>query len=328
MSWKDLLQKEGSELVLPWFGFPEVHNARRTWTVKKWPSEHGWYRFRAAGGRFIDVLEDVIVDPDPEYGNDHRQFGYLVGNRFIWDRSQIDPNPAKLLEQTVPAYCVEPGLERFTRAVVVSDRAGHIVYLGQEFPIGPEPEVIRAYQDRAADLNGIKNVIPALDLAFRWVSQQRDWVEKRREELALLRIEEERKREEEERLQQAMKDAGTSIGRRVLAVRDFETAAREALRVSGAELLDVRDSRNRNEMIVQYRIEHRRLECVVDKVTMRIIDSGICLTAHDGVKGDTRFTLESLPGVVLEAIRGNKLVVYRHVDGDPGGNNGDDDDDW
>jgi hypothetical protein len=41
------------------------------------------------------------------------------------------------------------------------------------------------------------------------------------------------------------------------------------------------------------------------------------------VKGDTRFTLESLPTVVGEAIRTGKLVVYRHVDGDRGY-----DDDW
>jgi hypothetical protein len=54
---------------------------------------------------------------------------------------------------------------------------------------------------------------------------------------------------------------------------------------------------------------------------LRIIDSGICLTAHyddpefeAGTKGDGFFTLESLPSVIREAQRDGKLVVYRHVD--------------
>jgi hypothetical protein len=51
---------------------------------------------------------------------------------------------------------------------------------------------------------------------------------------------------------------------------------------------------------------------------MHIVDAGICLDDHRGTKGDTRFTLESLPAVVGEAIRGGKLVVWRHVAGDPG----------
>jgi hypothetical protein len=56
-----------------------------------------------------------------------------------------------------------------------------------------------------------------------------------------------------------------------------------------------------------------------------VVDSGICLQDHrTGVKGDTRFTLESLPTVIGEAIRTGKLVVYRHVDGDRDYDN----DDW
>jgi len=114
-----------------------------------------------------------------------------------------------------------------------------------------------------------------------------------------------------------MKDAGTAVGRRVLAARDFETAAREALKISGAELLDTRPSHNKAEMVVQYRFRERRLECVVDKATMRVLDAGVCLTDHGtGVKGDRLFTLESLPGVIGEAMNLNKLVVWRHLDGD------------
>jgi hypothetical protein len=55
---------------------------------------------------------------------------------------------------------------------------------------------------------------------------------------------------------------------------------------------------------------------VVHAPTLRIVDAGICLEAHvTGERGDNRFTLESLPAVLEEAIRTNRLVVFRHVDG-------------
>ena len=50
---------------------------------------------------------------------------------------------------------------------------------------------------------------------------------------------------------------------------------------------------------------------------LRIVDAGICLNdyAH-GTKGDTLFTLESLPAVIDEAIRTDQLVVFRHAEGE------------
>lgn len=82
---------------------------------------------------------------------------------------------------------------------------------------------------------------------------------------------------------------------------------------------------------MQYRSQARRLECTCDG-TMRIIDAGVCLTDHvTGRKGDALLTLESLPSVIREALQEGKLVVWRHVAGDPGYNAQDDDDqndDW
>jgi hypothetical protein len=111
-----------------------------------------------------------------------------------------------------------------------------------------------------------------------------------------------------------MRNMGTGLGRRTLAAHDFETAARAALGVGGAVFLDARQGRVPNEMVVQYRINNQRLECVCDKNTLQITDAGICLEDHyTGEKGDTYFSLESLPAVVNEAIRRDKLVVWRHV---------------
>jgi hypothetical protein len=323
MGWQDLLASDDDKKTLPWTGGRQIHYRERTWTIEgRLPDEHGWYSFRVSGGRKAEL--DSPADPDPDFENGHKLAkGYLVGDRLISDDARVDPDPAKLVEQTVPVFLVEPGLDRFARAVAARTRGG-LVYIRQEFPQGPEAAVQMAYQDRKDSVIHVAGVAPALDLAFRWLSQQRLAAEEREREMVRIRAEEERKRAEAERLKQAIKDSGTGAGRRALAQRDFSAAAKAALALTGAELLDARPSYNRHEMVVQYRFRNRRLECVVDKDTLRVVDSGICLQDHHtGVKGDTRFTLESLPTVVGEAIRTGKLVVYRHVDGDRGY-----DDDW
>lgn len=326
MGWQDLLAAEDDKMVLPWTGGRQIHDAQRTWTIHgRLPDEHGWYLFSISGGRKAELKGPA--DCDPEYVEGHKLAkGYLVGDRLIPDDARVDPDPTKLIEQTVPVHIVEPGLDRFARAVTARSRGG-LVYMYQEFPQGPEGAVQAAYQDRKDSVDHVVGVTPALDLAFRWVSRQRLLAEERERERERIRVEEERKRVEAERLKQAMKDAGTGAGRRALAQRDFMAAAKAALALTGAELLDARPSYNRREMVVQYRFRNRRLECVVDKDSMRVVDSGICLTDHHtGVKGDTRFTLESLPTVVGEAMRTGKLVVYRHVDGDRDYNWDDEDD--
>lgn len=314
MGWQDLLD-DGGEKVLPWLGGNKVFSQDREWTLKgRWPREHGWYSFNTSGGRIARLAHREPMPVDPEYTeNLPLRQGYLVGDRFIPDDARVDPDPAKLILQTEPVFCVEIGLERFTRATVARDRVGRLIYVQQEWPQGPEADVLVAYQDRLDSVGHITGVTPALDLAFRWISYQRAAAEARAAELERLRAEEEAKAAEAERVRRLLAQVGTAVGRRELAAQDFETAARMALRQGNAELLDVRPSRTRGEMVVQYIFRHRRLECVVDARTLRIIDAGVCLDNHAGTKGDTFFTLESLPGVIGEAIDRNKLVVWRHA---------------
>ena len=242
MSWEDLLD-EGSERVLPWYGFRRVHDAERSWVRQgRRPPEHGWYRFKTEGGRNATLLSDELQDLCPSWADNQPQIrGYLVGDHFIPDN--VEPGAVELVQ----VYCVELGLERFARATIVRDREGRLVYISQEFPQGPEEEVRRAFQDRQDNLAPIANVTPALSLAFRWIWHLREEQEELRRELARIRAEEEAKREAQEKFDKAVKDAGSAVGRRVLATQDFELAAKEALRVSGAELLDVRDSAQRGE---------------------------------------------------------------------------------
>jgi len=316
MGWQDFLTPEGGdERVLPWIGGRTVTDGARTWNIQgRTPNEHGWYTFKTTGGRKASLVGPA--EPDFEFENGRPTVrGYLVGDRMIPDSARVDPNPEKLIEQTEPVFIVEPGLDRFTRATAV--RVGDaLVFLRLEFPDGPEAEALAAYQNRKDTIGDLTGVTPALDLAFRWITIQREKAEERRREMERIRAEEEAKRALEERRQQAMKDIGTAVGRRVMAEVDFEAAARAALRLSGAELLDTRQSYNRNNMVVQYRFRGRRLECEVDKKTLRIVDAGVCLDDHRGEKGDTYFTLESLPAVIGQAMAEHRLVVWRHLAGD------------
>jgi hypothetical protein len=316
MGWEDLLTPAGGEeRVLPWVGGRKVTDGRRTWSIKgRQPAEFGWYTFRTSGGRKASLVGPADMDMEFEEGRTLVK-GYLAGDRLIPDDARVDPDPDKLVDQTESVFLVEPGLDRFTRATAV--RVGDaLIYLRMEFPDGPEAEVQAAYQDRKDGIGGISGVTPALDLAFRWTSYQRVRAEERRVEMERIRVEEEARTAAEAKREEALKSIGTAVGRRQLAEHDFEAAARAALAISGADLLDHRQSYNRNNMVVQYRFRGRRLECEVDKRTLRIVDAGVCLDDHRGEKGDTYFTLESLPGVIKEAMDRRKLVVWRHVDGD------------
>jgi hypothetical protein len=252
------------------------------------------------------LKEEALLDSD--YGDGWpREIGYLVGNRIVPWESAVPFILDNLILNSTTIHLAEPGIDRFTLVEAVVDPDGRFIYKQELFPRGPEDEVRRAFVDRKDSVDDIADVNPALDLAFRFATKQRQIIEERRAEL-------ERKRLEEERREQARRSLGTGLGRRELAAVDFRTAAQAALKVGGAELIDTRESRVQREMIVQYRFENYRLECVVERETLRIVDSGICLEDHHTrERGDTYFTLESLPPVVREAIREDKLVIYRHV---------------
>jgi len=311
MGWKDLLQKAGETLVFPWIGGRTLRRESRMWTLDgPSPNEHGWCVF-ALEGRRAKLFGRT--DPVPEALSRITQ-GYLVGDRLIPDGIWVNPDPAKIIDFSERVWLVEPGLDRFVRVSAGrTHEDGPLVYKSQEMPFGPENDVLSAYLDQKTSVEDVPGVSPALDAAFRMESWQRTEIERRRVEAERRRREEEERRAKEERRQQLIEQLGDGAGRREMARVDFAEAARAALAVGGAVFVDHRMSPQRHEMIVRYRLDGRRFECTCDSRTMQIIDAGVCLTDHDtGERGDTFFTLESLPAVIREAERLGVLHVFRH----------------
>ncbi len=314
MSWRDLLQTDNETLVSPWVGGRSLRSEARTWSIEgDPPREHGWYIFNLNGRKAR--FGGSRVEPDISVLR-HCLVGYLVGDRLILDGIEGDPDPTKFPTFSLRVHLVEDGLDRFARIRAgCMYEGGPLVYCNQEMPLGPEEDALRAYLDRSPSIKDFRGVPPALDAAFRIESWRREETDRRRLELERLRREEEERRLLEERRQEIVRQLGDGIGRRRMAQFDFAEAARSALSVGGAEFLDHRRAYHTGEMVVRFRLLGRRFECTCDERTLRIIDSGICLTNEaTGEKGDTRFTLESFPSVIMEADREGKLVVYRHVD--------------
>jgi hypothetical protein len=278
------------------------------------PAEHGWVRF-SVGGRTARVQE--VCDPEPEQLK-YREVGYLVGDRLV---SASQRKLASFKSETERVHLIEPGLDRFVRVSAgrVSED-GPLVYIQQEMPLGPEFEVQTAFLDGKDTLADIREVSPALDVAFTLERWRRLEAERRRRELAERLQREEEERQRETRRREIAEQLGDGAGRRALAQEDFGTAARAALAVGEAEYLDHRQAPRRNEMVVRFRMGGRRYECTCDARTLQIIDAGICLTAHyddtdfaGGTRGDAWLSLESLPPVIRQAEREGRLVVFRHV---------------
>jgi hypothetical protein len=311
MGWKDLLQATDETVVSPWVGGRALQTWDRTFRIEgRMPPEHGWHvfsvnsrklRWKEATDAPFDTLKDVVR-------------GYLVGDLLVPESAaRVEYDLASLVGRFERVHLVEPGLDKFVRVSVGRTfESGPYIYEGQEMPLGPEDNVLQAFLDEVKSVDGVAGVPPALDAAFRVESWIRVETEKRRRE-------ERERREREERMLRAIEMVGTGQGRRELAQEDFGEAARAALAVGGASYLDHRQSTQRDEMVVRFRLDDRRYECTCGR-DLRIIDSGICLTAHyddpnfaSGTEGDTWFTLESLPGVIREANNRHALVVYRHA---------------
>jgi hypothetical protein len=311
MGWRDLLQTGDEKVTLPWLGGGTLYSAAQRWSIDgRHPKEYGWYTFKITN-RSARVEGPADARPDLLQ---HSVHGYLVGDRIVADDVRVDPDPKRIVEFSETVHLLDEGIDRFARVRAGRvNKEGPLIYQGLEMPLGQEDQVLEAYLEQKTSVADLKSVPPALDAAFRMESWQRAEAERRRVELERIRREEEEKRQKEERRKELVRKLGDGDGRRQMALHDFDAAARAALAVGGAVFLDAKKLRP-NEWAVRYRLDRQRFECVCNE-RLSIIDAGICLQSHDGsgFKGDSLFTLESLPAVVMQAIALDRLVIFRHV---------------
>ncbi len=327
MGYRELLGTDMEMLISPWIGGRSLYSGGRQWKiVGSLPTKSGWFRFKLQG-RSAKLQGGAESRPEVL---EQVQTGYLVGQHLVPDYVHVYPDPQRISDVAEAVYLIEPGLERFARVSAGRTHPqGRLVFVQEEFPLGPEEQVLGAFFDERTSLHGISGVVPALDGAFRVETWRREQVARRRAVVleAQQRQEQERELEALIRIEDAEAEAsqaateawiaqyGSPGARRQRAPYDFESAAREALSLGGASYLDHRVAAQRGEMVVRFAIERARFECTCDAQTLRIIDAGVCLTDEEtGERGDTRFTLESLPGVIRQAQREGVLVVFRHVD--------------
>ena len=311
MGWADLIEEGESTVILPWLGGPMLQARDRVWRLGATPLEPGWYTFTVQGRKAFATATADRIDVWDTLATAEMVKGYLIGDRVVPDGVTVGLEPWKVSEKV---HLIESGLERFARvqACRMYDD-GPLIYLEEDMPLGPESDVREAFEDRAESLDDVSNVHPALDAAFRLEVWQRAETDRRRAEAEQRRQQERERQEQQEKRARLREQLGDGAGRREMAKVDFEAAARAALRVAGADYLDHRKVGRQNEYAVKYKVDGQRLECTCDD-TLHIIDAGICLTDHDTEeKGDTYFTLESLPGVIREAQRDNALVIWRHI---------------
>lgn len=318
-TWKSLLQSNQSspdEVLYPWTGEAILSLGDRYPKVgRDKPREYGWTTFRIEGRRAVWRGSPPTEAPDNFDLYEGVTKGYLVGNRLIEDNTDLThADPAKVWEVSKPVFLVgDEDLPKFARIQCgrLPDQ-DKLIYIGPDMPLGPEDETLAVYEDRKELLPiMIKGVTPSLYLAFRVETWYRD---KRDQEIAARRERErvERERlEREERVANLKTNLGSATGARAMAEHDFEEGAKAALRNGGAELLSVR--RNQHENIVRFRYRQQRFECTCNN-RLGIMDAGVCLTDEStGEKGDTWLSLETLPGVIGEAMDLGRLVIFRRV---------------
>lgn len=322
MTWQNYIQQPNAFVTLPWPGGRMLQSATQRWAIDgPLPPYAGWHTFKLAHRA---VVFAHTVEPQPQLLTADVVTGYLVGDRIVPQHARVPSALAELTACSRRVYAIDPGLDRFVviKAGAVAPQAP-LFFISQEFGGVADAEVLTAFLDRRPDIAHVKHVAPALEAAFRLETWHRADTERRRAEAEAAAAAQAAAAQAAAaaeaqaatlaaRRTALLAQTGSSIGRREIAAADFEVAARAALRIGNAELIDVRRAAAPTERVVRYRVDHGRYECICN-LSLRIVDAGVCLTDHDGTKGDTWLTLESLPSVIREAIRLDRLVIFRHV---------------
>jgi hypothetical protein len=318
MDYKKFLGKT-DELVLPSFGGVTVSAKGRTLRLEE-PLEAGWWRFVVKGRQATP--QGRADEEAPDLGGLSVVRGHLVsGVRLVTDEGIVHD------VQFPPPD--EP--ELFAPCTARRWHSGELLFDGIEFEEEAEEAARRALED-GETLEAVKGVPASLRAAFAYALVESASAHlqipvvplevrhqilalahggRERAEATLRALADRRQEAERARTARANAPADAAAAARVANVlagwSDRTTRVHEALRSAGAQLLRMRGLSN-DQSEVTYRFMGSRFLAVVHAQTLNVIDAGVCL---DGA--DSALTLDSLPGVIREAIDTGQLVVTRRV---------------
>ena len=310
MDYRDFLGAK-EERCLPHLGGSRVAGPRPVRLERALPE--GWYRFVLQGRK---VLSSEPCEPDEALLESLPSVrGHLVGEHLALIDGSV--RPVHLLPEWRP--------ERFTP--VLARRFGEgLLFHRPDFEEEAE-SLVREALDGGQGLDGVSGVPSSLRAAFAlslfeqvrettgiaWQLQEVTPALASVARGGLAEAEEWLRRVDtlrRERLQQvdagrAREAARPSSGR--LRGRVLEERVDRALHEAGGVLLELRPL-GEGLADVRWRLGDTRLLTLVRAETLQVVDSGVCLSG-----ADERVTLQSLPGVILEAIRTGQLVITRRT---------------
>jgi hypothetical protein len=274
MDYTQFLQQPGEVLRLPYFAGKSVCDDKLTYRLREAP-QPGWYQFRKAG-RYLTV--EHAIEPELHKWKLPRISGYIMNARIIGNEFQA----------RIFGLPTDVDLPKFTPASARRWFDGHILFEQQEFESEIEAKVRDAFEEERS-IDDIKGMTPALAHLFLLECTQRE----------LAREAERRAREEAEKEKRAAELARWQ--------ETLEGRISLALSHTGAELINWRRNGDR-QAVVRYRLAGRPFECIIDTVSLQILEAGICLSG-----ADEELNLSSLPSAVREAINSGQLHVFRRA---------------
>jgi len=316
------------EAVLAYLGGPFAHGKDRRLRVDEPRPSLGFHRFELDGRR----ARALAPEESPDLSGLPRLCGHHVGGWVT--RSEL--RDARERVHGLERVHLMPAEEPEPFAIVRARRwhSGDLVFESLDFGGEVEQEA-RLRLEKLEPLGDMKGVAASLRLAYGValslaVAQRLSLPLSVREAVsagpriaeegdaaarAFVMALEERRREEAERARIRAIVQGRRprepVGARRVNPRDVPTLdnahlrAEIALDAAHARLLSSRNLGNGN-LEVAFEFMGERFISVVDAITLHVYDSGVCLAGADEL-----VTLDSLPGVIREAIRDDVLVITR-----------------
>ncbi len=328
MDYRKFLNQQ-QQLVLPYVGGDTVDAKDRRLRLQQPPEAPGWYRFTVKGRV---ATADGPADP-PDLSQLPAVRGHWLDGRLVREGGVAE------------LVLLPPADEPASFAPVKGRRwpSGDLLFDELEFETDAEAAVRGAFAE-GKPLAGVKGVPATLRTAFAYALLNRaakeanlrfvppevrahllDVAERGAEKAveALRRLEAEREQARRELAElearraaerarlEAQQAREAELERRAQRVREQKATVTErathALEAAGARVETARVI-NGDQVEVVYRFGGERFISVADALSLQVIDSGICL-GHP--PRDELITLESLPGVIQEAIDDGVLVILR-----------------